>query len=265
MTATVEGMLRPVNDLKGYALLATNGPIGHVVDVLFDDRHWAIRYLVVDTGTWLAGRRVLVSPMSLGHPDWMLQQLPVAMTRERVERSPDVDTKQPVSRQHEVEHLAYYGHPVYWEGTELWGMGVYPGLLAGAPVATRVPVEPAPVAGAENSHLHSCEALVGYQILATDGDLGHVENFLVEDETWAIRYMVVNTSNWWGGHHVLIAPPWVEKVSWEDSAISVDLTQEAIKAAPPYDAAALFDRQQEAAMHEHYGRSRYWSIDPTEK
>lgn len=109
-------MLRPVKDLKGYALLATDGPIGHVVDVLVDDRHWAVRYLVVDTGTWLSGRRVLISPMSLGRPDWALQQLPVSLTKDRVEHSPDVDTQKPVSRQHEEEQLSYYGYPVYWEG-----------------------------------------------------------------------------------------------------------------------------------------------------
>jgi len=124
-------MLRPVKDLKGYALLATDGPIGHVVDVLVDDRHWAVRYLVVDTGTWLSGRRVLISPMSLGRPDWALQQLPVSLTKDRVEHSPDVDTQKPVSRQHEEEQLSYYGYPVYWEGTGLWGTSAYPGMLAG--------------------------------------------------------------------------------------------------------------------------------------
>jgi hypothetical protein len=258
-------MLRALNDLKGYSLLATDGPIGHVADALFDDRQWAVRYLVVDTGTWLSGRRVLISPMSLGHPDWMLQQLPISMTKARVERSPDVDTKQPVSRQHEIEQLAYYGHPFYWEGSGLWGTGAYPGVLAGTPVGpvTAPSAGTASPAHARESHLRSSDAVIGYQILATDGELGHVENFLVEDETWAIRYMVVNTSNWWGGHHVLIAPSWIDKVSWTDSTVSVDLSQQAIKDAPPYDAEALFDRQQEAAMYEHYGRPRYWAVDPT--
>jgi sporulation protein YlmC with PRC-barrel domain len=260
-------MLRAVNDLKGYAILATDGPIGHVADVLFDDRHWAIRYLVVDTGTWLSGRKVLISPMSLGHPDWMLQQIPVSLAKKRVENSPDVDTQLPVSRQHEVEQLAYYGYPAYWDGLGLWGAGAYPGTLAGMPVPASMENDPPASAAnpsAEDSHLRSCAALVGYQIVATDGDLGHVENFLLDDETWAIRYFIVNTSNWWGGHHVLVAPQWVERVSWEDSTVTLDLSRDAIKSAPPYDASALFDRQQEQAMYEHYGRPRYWVDDPTD-
>lgn len=257
-------MLRAVKDLKGYALLATDGPIGHVVDVLVDDRHWAVRYLVVDTGTWLSGRRVLISPMSLGRPDWALQQLPVSLTKDRVEHSPDVDTQKPVSRQHEEEQLSYYGYPVYWEGTGLWGTGAYPGMLAGT--SALASQSGASTATAEQDpHLRSCDALVGYQILATDGDLGHVENFLLDDESWAIRYFVVNTSNWWGGHHVLIAPQWVERVSWPDSTVTLDLSREAIKNAPPYDEAKLFERQHEFAMYEHYGRPKYWADEPEDR
>lgn len=254
-------MIRPFNDLKGYALLATDGPIGHVVDALIDDRHWTIRYLVVDTGSWLSGRRVLISPMALGRPDWALQQLPVALTKDRVEHSPDVDTRKPVSRQHEVEQLGYYGYPAYWEGGGLWGMGEYPGLLAGASPAPKNPAVAAGVA-VEDPHLRSCDALVGYQILATDGDLGHVENFLVDDASWTVRYLVINTSNWWGGHHVLVAPEWVERVSWADSTVALDLSREAIQRAPPYDAAVMFDRQYEMAMYEHYGRPTYWAEEP---
>jgi len=258
-------MLRAVNDLKDYSILATDGPIGQVSDVLFDDRHWAIRYLVVDTGTWLSGRKVLISPMSVGHPDWMLQQIPVSLTKERVQNSPDVDTQQPVSRHHEAEQLGYYGYPLYWDGVGMWGTGAFPVALGGIPLPTSIEGAPSPVdrSTLPNAHLGSCEALVGYQIVATDGDLGHVENFLLDDETWAIRYFVVNTSNWWGGHHVLISPQWVTQVSWEDSTVTLDLSREAIKAAPPYDATALFDREQELAMYEHYGRPRYWVDDPT--
>jgi hypothetical protein len=254
-------MLRAVNDLKGYALLATDGPIGHVVDVLVDDRHWTVRYLVVDTGTWLSGRKVLISPIALGRPDWALQQLPVSLTKERVENSPDVDTQQPVSRQHEMEQLGYYGYPFYWEGTGIWGAGPYPGLLAGV-AGGAINSGPSPDAAEEDPHLRSCDALVGYQIHATDGDLGHVENFLVDDESWVVRYFVVDTSNWWGGHHVLIAPQWVARVSWPDSTVSLDLSREAIKSAPPYDAAKMFERQHELAMYEHYGRPKYWADEP---
>ena len=254
-------MLRNVRHLRGYAIRATDGAIGEVDDLYFDDDRWAIRYLVVDTGSWLPGRKVLISPHAIGRPDWMAQQLPVSLTKTQVEGSPDVDTRKPVSRQYEAEYLRYYGYPHYWGGAGLWGMGAYPGSLTTegsfeeAMKATRVP----PMHTPGDSHLRSCRALTGYHICASDGDIGHVKDLLVEDRTWAIRYLIVDTSNWWRGHDVLIAPQWIETVSWPDEKVSVDLTRQAVQDAPAYDAAAHLDREQEQAMHEHYGRPGYWA------
>lgn len=246
-------MLRVVKDLKDYGILATDGPIGQVVDVLMDDRFWTLRYFVVDTGTWLSGRKVLISPLAVGQPDWAAQQLPVTLSKERVEGSPEVNTENPVLRQHETEQLSYYGYPLYWEAGGLSGVAA----VDGVPVAELSPL-PA-VEERVDTHLRSANAVEGYQIVAIDGELGHVSNFLVDDQTWAIRYFVVNTSNWWVGHKVLIAPQWVDRVSWEESTVTLDLTREAIQNAPPYDAEALFERQQEQAMYEHYGRPKYWA------
>jgi hypothetical protein len=112
----------------------------------------------------------------------------------------------------------------------------------------------------EDCHLRSCKDLVGHYINASDGDIGHVQDLLVDDHTWAIRYLIVNTSNWWGEHQVLVAPEWIESVSWPESRVSVALTRKAVKAAPRYDPAAQLDRQQEQAMYEHYGRPGYWTV-----
>jgi sporulation protein YlmC with PRC-barrel domain len=254
-------MLRNVKDLQGYAIRATDGVIGEVEDMYFDDEGWAIRYLVVDTGRWLLGRKVLISPLAIGHPDWMGQLLPVSLTKAQVEKSPDIDTRKPVSRRHEAAYLGYYGYPYYWGGAGLWGMGAYPGGLttAGAIEANMKAREtPAPTPG--DAHLRGCRAVVGYHIHATDGDIGHVEDFVIDDHTWAIRYLVVNTSNWWVGHRMLVAPPWIEAVDWSTAKVSVGLTRDAIKAAPPYDAVAQFTREREQAMYEHYGRTGYWTI-----
>ena len=119
-------MLRTMNDLEGYAIRATDGTIGHVKDFYFDDETWVIRYLVVDTGTWLSSRKVLISPVAIGHPNWAEKVLPVSITKEQVKNSPDIDTEKPVSRQHEIRYLGYYGYPYYWGGTGLWGGGLYP-------------------------------------------------------------------------------------------------------------------------------------------
>ena len=122
-------MLRTFKDLRGFAILATDGVIGKVDDLYFDDEDWAIRYLVVDTGHWLPGRKVLISPLALGEPDWMGQLLPVSLTKAQIEHSPDIDTRKPVSRQHEAAYFEYYDYPYYWGGAGIWGMGAYPGSL----------------------------------------------------------------------------------------------------------------------------------------
>jgi hypothetical protein len=259
-------MLRTAKDLEGYAIGATDGAIGHAADFLFDDEDWVIRYLVVDTGGWLSGRQVLISPFAIGHPDWSARVLPLSITKDRVRNSPDIDTRKPVSRQHEADYLGYYGYPVYWGGSGLWGMGAFPGgVTAEDAVLAEMKARGERTAGQapEDAHLRSCTAVTDYRIHAADGEIGHVEDFLVDDRTWAIRYLVVNTSNWWVGHRMLVAPQWVDGVNWSDRTVSVDLTRQEVKNAPPYDSAAQFDRQQEAAIYEHYGRRDYWTPPST--
>lgn len=266
-------MLRNMKDLEGYAIGATDGTVGHVKDFYFDDVAWAIRYLVVDTGTWLSSRDVLISPIALRQPNWAEKVLPVAITREQVANSPDIGTEKTVSRQHEIQYLGHYGYSYYWGGAGLWGEGAYPSMLTTGEAPDKLAVDAmppraqSPEAEAEaapqddDPHLRSCNTVTSYHVQAIDGDIGHVAGFLVDDETWAIRYVVVDTSNWWLGHQVLIAPQWIDNVSWADATVSVNLTQQAVKDAPPYDAAAQLDREQELGLHEHYKRAGYWSPD----
>jgi sporulation protein YlmC with PRC-barrel domain len=238
-------MLRNVKDLRGYAIRGTDGVIGKVDDFYFDDEDWAIRYLVVNTGSWLSGRRVLISPIALGHPGWMPRQLAVALTRAQVEHSPDIDTRRPVSRQCEAENLRYYGYPYYWGGAGLWGMGAYPGSLT---TEGRIEEElraqrTHSTSTSDDCHLRSSNAVIGYHIEATDGDIGHVEDLVVDDYTWAITHMIVTTSNWWGGHRVLVAPRWIKDVSWSEAKVSVDRTRQGVNDSPPYESIAQLDRQ----------------------
>ncbi|MEO8306385.1 MAG: PRC-barrel domain-containing protein [Betaproteobacteria bacterium] len=264
-------MLRSMNDLEDYAIRATDGDIGRVTDFYFDDAAWVIRYLVVDTGTWLSSRKVLISPVAIGRPNWAERELPVSITKEQVKNSPDIDTNKPISRQHEIRYLGYYNYPFYWGGAGLWGGGLYPTMMApdyagfeSSPSSAQSEGEKS-LARAEaarhqndDPHLRACKAVMTYHIEASDGDIGHVESLLVDDETWAIRYMIVNTSNWWMGHRVLIAPQWIDNVNWYDATVSVSLTRQAVKDAPPYDAAAVLDRNGEVSLYEHYGRTGYW-------
>ncbi|MFP6850757.1 MAG: PRC-barrel domain-containing protein [Pseudomonas sp.] len=241
-------MLHSQKDIEKCAIGATDGDIGQVKDLYFDDHAWAIRYFIVDTGTWLSGRKVLISPIAIERLDWSAHKLQVAITQEQVEHSPIIDTDKPVSRQHEMLYLGYYGYPTYWDGIGMWGngmlpMGLYPGYaeLPGGNAARDENIEQNARAEQashhdDDPHLRSCKAVIGYHIRASDGEVGHVDGFLIDDQSWAIRYLVVNTSNWWIGHQVLITPEQISGVHWPDRTVTVDLSREAVKAAPAYDA-----------------------------
>ena len=264
-------MLRSLQELQNYSIGATDGDVGHVSDLYFDDQAWVVRYLVVQTGSWFTDRKVLISPFSVGEADWQGKRLPVRISCEQVKNSPDLDTDQPVSRQHETQYSDYYGYPYYWAGDGLWGDGNYfPAMAsprqAGTARSRAVDAEVAAVyARAEaarldsaDPHLRSCKSVVGHQIHASDAELGRVQGMLVDEQTWAIRYLVVDTGTWWQGHQVLIAPQWITDISWEQSSVTVNLTQQAIQESPRFDSSEALNRQQEADLHHYYGRPAYW-------
>ena len=227
-------MLRNVKDLRGYAIRATDGVIGKVDDLYFDDEDWGVRYLIVETGSWLSSRKVLISPIALGHAGWKARQLPVALTRAQVEGSPDIDTRKPVSRQQESEYLAYYGYPFYWGGAGLWGMGAYPGSLTTQGRINQTLTDRNSNGIADDCHLRSCNAVIGHHVEATDGRIGHVEDMLVDDYTWAVRYLIVSTSNWVGGPELIVPPHWITQISWPEKQVHVATTRQAVKDASHY-------------------------------
>lgn len=251
-------MLTKTTHLKGLVIRATDGELGTVDQVYFDDETWAIRYLTVETGGWLGGRRVLISPISVVHADWQAKRLDVALTKKQVENSPDINTHEPVSRQHEAAYLGYYGYPYYWGGPFLWGPAFFPAGLAIPTTASTEAVADRIRRESTDSHLRSTEAVTGYSIEAADGEIGHVDGFVVDDEAWAIRYIEVATRNWWPGKKVLVSPAWIEQVSWTDSRVNVGLTREAIKSAPEYLVSRPITRDYEDRLYLHYGRPPYW-------
>jgi sporulation protein YlmC with PRC-barrel domain len=246
-------MLRAASNLKGMSIAATDGDIGSVQDLYFDDMSWTIRYLVVDTGTWLPGRKVLISPMSVAAGD-RSHAVPVRLTKSQVESSPSVDADKPVNRQYEEEYSQYYGYPYYWSGPYRWGAVPYPGESTWT--AEAMPA--ALIAGGGDPALRSVRDVTGYYIEASDGDIGHVEDFLVDDREWAIRYMVVDTRNWWPGKKVVVSPGWISRVSWVDSKVYVDLSRDGVQTAPEYDSDRIVEREYETRLFKHYGRRNYW-------
>jgi hypothetical protein len=263
-------MLRRMKDMEGYSLSALDGFIGKVKDYYFDDARWVIRYLVVETAEWPASRKVLISPAAINRPNWSEKIMPAAITREQVMNGPRIDTDKPVSRQHEMRYLEHFSCPRYWSGPSVWGASPFPSVMLSKPgdawsdeqyrhAEAKLGIPGTTKTLAQDAHLRSGNTVRRYQIHAADGDIGHVQAILIDERMWAIRYLVVNTSNWWVGHEVLIAPQWIEGIDWATEKVSICVTRQAIKDAPPYDPDVPLDRPAEARIHAHHSREGYWS------
>ncbi len=248
-------MLRSTRELKDYVIEAKDGDIGRCHDFLFDDEDWVVRYMVADTGKWIPNRRVLLSPISLGNPRWESKRLPVHLEKDQVEHAPALSESEPVSRQHEAELLNYYGYPYYWVGNALWGPEATPALMKEWVEAAQA-TPPQEAQG--DPHLRSVDEVTGYHIVATDGEIGHVEEFILDDENWALRYMVVDTRNWLPGRKVLVSPHWVTQLDWSEEKVEVALTREAVEGSPVYDPRQPVNREYETRLYDFYGRPVYW-------
>lgn len=233
-------MLHSTKKLQGMKVVATDGDAGTVEDVYFDDEKWVIRHLQIDTGGWLTGRKVLVSPIAVIETDWDEKHLHINLTRQDIQDGPGIDSHKPVSRQHEEDVYRHFGYPYYWSGPYLWGYTVFPALIDREPFIEPPPqqVDEEPERSAEEIHLRCCDEVLGYDIHATNDVIGHVDDFLFDDEDWSIRLVVVDTRNWWPGKHVLIPPQRVTQVSWEEKEVMVDVTREDIEQSPEYDPAS---------------------------
>jgi uncharacterized protein YrrD len=219
-------MIYHAKQLYGKKLGATDGDIGHVKDLYFDDVHWGVRYVVADTGSWLSGRQVLLSPRAFGTLEQDDAALVINLTRKQIENSPSIETHRPVSRQYEAEYYHYYGWPVYWVGDGFGGMGGFSGTI---------PV-PAPDADRHHGHnqrddvhLRSTRAVAGYHIQTASGLVGRVHDFAIDDQTWLISEVIVETGHWFAGREILISPQSISRISYEQSTVLVNLTREDIQ------------------------------------
>ena len=233
-------MMRSIQLLYGNKLGASDGEIGHVKDLYFDDQNWAVRYLVADTGSWLAGRQVLLAPHSLGRLDPAERILRVNLTRKQIENSPSIESHKPVSRQYEEEYYRYFGWPYYWQGDALWGMSGFPILELPATTLPRETVTvSAPQTEPADAHLRSTQAVNGYHIQASDGTIGHICDFIMDDQSWAIGQLVVKTGHRLSGKEVQIPTLQVGRISYDESTVYVNLTKAAVEQSPPHHLAAV--------------------------
>jgi sporulation protein YlmC with PRC-barrel domain len=253
-------MLLAASAIKGYSVEAQDGALGTVKDLLFDDRTWQIKWLVVQTGSWLFDREVLLHPSAIEGFDNIRQTLHFSLTKQQVQDSPQLSTDEPVSQQHESNTLGYYG----WD--PFWGSDMYGTMLAGGMVG------PPRYFGSKeryndlgldyahdgaDPHLRSIHEVTGYHVHATDGDMGHVANLLIDNVQWGVRYLIVDTSNWWMGKQVLMSPYSVDSVAWPDHTIYLDVRQAKVRASPEWDPATVIVENYQHDLHKHYGWKGY--------
>jgi len=252
-------MLNKAKTLRRYKLHCLDGEIGKVNEFYFDDHYWTIRYLIADTGNWLTGRQVLISPHALVTVNKEEQYITLNLTKKQIEDSPPLDNDKPVSRQFEEEYYGYYQWPMYWNGPYM------------GEAYTNIEEDPNKRKESNQGektwdpHLRSTYDVSGYHIQATDGEIGHVDDFIIDDEAWAIRYLIIDTRNWWPGKKVLISPQWIESVSWNETKVFVNLLRETIKQSPEYLEESQLTRDYETGLHRHYNCRGYWVDEPDAK
>ncbi|MBD3180834.1 PRC-barrel domain containing protein [Candidatus Poribacteria bacterium] len=238
--------MRNIKDLiDEYKIHATDGIIGEVEDFYFEDLSWTVRYLIVDIGTWLSDRKVLISPVALEKPDWDKKILHVSLTKDQIERSPEVKTSKPISREYEAELHRYYEWPLYWD----YGP---------------IKEEANKLEKQKTTNLRSVKEIIGYRVKATEGEIGPLLDLVFDYENWIIRYMIISTRyiieharDLIKGKKVLISPDWTE-ISWAESEIYVDHPIDIIKDGPEYDPDVTFDREFEEIIYDYYKRPKYW-------
>jgi hypothetical protein len=227
-----------MKELRGYAIRTTDGDIGKVYEFYLDDAAWTVRYMVVDIGGWLSGRPVLIPRAALGQADSKAHILPVELTKMQVEKCPDIDASKPVYRQQSSRLPNDW--PLYWGGGRLLIAGIFDGYPYGKSKGRKRPIEE----HNDDPHLRSTREVSGYRIHAGDATIGHVEDFIVDDDSWVVRYMVVDTRNWLPGKKVLVATRWVQEIRWASYSVYVNLHREAIQQLPKFDPSSLAGREQ---------------------
>jgi hypothetical protein len=248
-------VLRSMREIERYELTARDGVIGHCKDFLFDDRDWRVRHMVANTGHWLPGRKVLIPPEALGEPSWEERRFPVDLTKEEIRHAPPLDEDAPVSRRYEEDLFEYHGWAFYWTVGVPWG----PRLGATTDPESDTPLQrEIDEAQGTFSDLRSERELVGYEVDGADRKVGHIVDLIVDDTSWRVRYVVVDTGSWLSGRHVLIPPTWLTSFDWASRRVRTELRSEAIEGSPKYDPSAPVNREYEIALYDYYGRPVYW-------
>lgn len=244
-------MIHKAKEIEGFKVICLDGELGKVKDFFFDDKHWSIRYLIIETGNWLSGRHVLISPYALIEVNCDSKRIRINLTKMQIEASPSLKIDQTVSQQFEVKYYDYYSYPMYWGGLYMWG---YTPNIVREDLKWKKAIEEQKM---WDSNLRSSQEVSGYYIQALDGEIGYVNDILFDDSSWAIRYLVVDTKHWWVEEKVLVSPNWIKQVSWEDAKVFVNFTCKDIKQSPGYSEKSLINQDYETLLHRHYEQAGF--------
>ena len=251
-------MKRSIKSLIGFSIKETDGEIGEVNEFYFDDYSWTIRYMVVETGSWLSKRKVLISPKAVQKPDWANKEFSVNLTKEQIKNSPDVDTDKPVSRQQEEQLSSYYPWGMYWgDEPDEHGAGIF-GMMPSELAADEADVSNVPFDSTSkvDSHLRSSEEVIGYHIHATDGEIGKIVDYIVDDTNWKIIFFVVETGSWLDSKKVIFPIDWIKEINWQNSNVIVNVTTDSIKNSPEFDASQPINDIVEQNLYHNYGKTK---------
>lgn len=243
-------MLIRTSELKNFQLLATDGDIGRARDFLFDDEKWTIRYMVANTGKWLLGQKVLISPGFLKSPDLSDERMPLSISKDQVEHAPPIEEDQPVSRQYEQVYADYFKHGYYWVGGSVWGVGHTPYDIATPEETTQTTTE-----ADDDEHLRSAEEVTGYRVYAGKEHVGYVDDFVLDTANWTVLLIGIDTHKWLPGKSFMLPVAWASDISWTDRSLTIDVDEEQLKSAPEFgdDQIAVKDV---ARLYKHFGRSQ---------
>lgn len=254
-------MLIAAQYILGTQVEGQDGRLGLIHDLLFDDNSWAVRYVVINTRTWLPGRKVLLAPLEIKQTDWPGHQIKIDKTRTQIEQSPPLSEHEPVSRQRESDLADYFDWPRLWGGADPLGPDTPMGVGAD-PSSPENEASPTTLAKEPDGdpHLRSCKHILRYELTAEDGQIGDIEDLIVDDREWQIRYLVarVDSVKWITRAHFLIAPDWIRELDWKTRHLSVDLTRDQIESCPEFEPTEPINRRLEERLYDYYGRPRYW-------
>ena len=264
-------MLKNLKKIINFKILArdSNDLFGKVKDVYFDDEKWTVRYLEVDTGKWLSERLTLVSPYNVIEVDWEEGVVWVNLSRKQVEAGPKSELHMPITRHFETQYNTHYGLPDYWTsgyGVEidgLWAGHYFPHLPERLDTYKFQNDDQINL----DQHMRSMNEVLGYHIQAVgDDNFGSINDFILEEDTWAIRYIVIDTHKFLPlGKKILFSPAWVNKFDWNRKKLATDFHRKVIESCPSYDPQIPIENLIEESLFSHFGRSGDWNLKGWDK